>query len=129
MKKVIVLLFIVARIATAQGQADFEKKLQTQLIVAENGATVEITEGAFSLTRSLSLDGKKNIIIRGKGMDKTILSFKNQKSGAEGLRVTNCENITLEDLTVQNSKGDLIKTMHVKGITFRRVKAEWTGKV
>jgi parallel beta-helix repeat protein len=31
-------------------------------------------------------------------------------------------------MTVQDSKGDLIKTMHVKGITFRRVKTEWTGK-
>ena len=129
MKKIIILVFIAAKITAVNAQADFEKKLQTELIVAENGATVNITEGAFSLTKSLSLDGKKNIIIRGKGMDKTILSFKNQTSGAEGVRVTNCENITLEDLTVQDSKGDLIKTMHVKGITFRRVKAEWTGKV
>ncbi len=129
MKKILLFVLVVAKISGVNAQADFEKKLQTQLIVAENGATVEITEGAFSLTKSLSLDGKKNIIIRGKGMDKTILSFKNQTSGAEGLRVTNCENITLEDLTVQDSKGDLIKTMHVKGITFRRVKAEWTGKV
>ena len=98
-------------------------------IVGSSTFETQITEGGFSLSKSLSLDGKKNIIIRGKGMDKTILSFKNQKSGAEGLRVTNCENITLEDLTVQDSKGDLIKTMHVKGITFRRVKTEWTGKV
>ena len=129
MKKILILALVVAKISGVNAQAVFEKKLQTQLIVAENGATIDITEGAFSLSRSLSLDGKKNITIRGKGMDKTILSFKNQTSGAEGLRVTNCENITLEDLTVQDSKGDLIKTMHVKGITFRRVKAEWTGKV
>jgi parallel beta-helix repeat protein len=112
----------------AFGQADFEKKVQTQLILAKDGTDVEITEGSFQLTKSLSLEGKKNIVIRGKGMDKTILSFKNQTSGAEGIRVTDCENITIEDMTVQDSKGDLIKTLHVKGITFRRVKAEWTGK-
>ena len=110
------------------GQADIEKKIQTQLILAKDGSTVEITEGSFTMTKSLSLEGKKNITIRGKGMDKTILSFKNQTSGAEGIRISECENIILEDLTVQDSKGDLIKTMHVKGITFRRVKAEWTGK-
>ena len=74
------------------------------------------------------MEGKKNIVIRGKGIDKTILSFKNQTSGAEGIRVSECENITIEDMTVQDSKGDLIKTMHVKGITFRNIKAEWTGK-
>lgn len=43
------------------------------------------------------------------------------------MRITNCENIILEDLTVQDSKGDLIKAMHVKGMTFRRIKAEWTN--
>jgi parallel beta-helix repeat protein len=60
-------------------------------------------------------------------MDKTILSFKGQTEGAEGLRVSNGENITIENMTLQDSKGDLIKTMNVKGITFRNVKVEWTG--
>lgn len=129
MKKILFIALVFTQIAHLKAQADFEKRLQTQLIMVENGQNVDITEGSFSLTKSLSMDGKKNITIRGKGMDKTILSFKNQTSGAEGLRITNCENITLEDLTVQDSKGDLIKTMHVNGITFRRVKAEWTGKV
>ena len=112
----------------AFSQADIEKKIQTQLILAKDGSTVEITEGVFQLTKSLSMEGKKNIVIRGKGMDKTILSFKNQTSGAEGIRISECDNITIEDMTVQDSKGDLIKTMHVKGMTFRNVKAEWTGK-
>ncbi len=115
-------------INAAFSQADIEKKIQTQMILAKDGSTVEITEGVFHLTKSLSMEGKKNIIIRGKGIDKTILSFKNQTSGAEGIRISECENITLEDMTVQDSKGDLIKTMHVKGITFRNIKAEWTGK-
>jgi parallel beta-helix repeat protein len=128
MKKIVILFAVIFASLTANAQADFEKKLQTQLIVVENGQTVDITEGSFTLAKSLSLDGKKSITIRGKGMDKTILSFKNQTSGAEGLRITNCENIVLEDLTLQDSKGDLVKTMHVKGMTFRRVKVEWTGK-
>ncbi len=119
------LLFL--SISCVFAQADIEKKIQTQLILAKDGSTVEITEGAFQLTKSLSLEGKKNITIRGRGMDKTVLSFKNQTSGAEGIRVTDCENITIEDMTVQDSKGDLIKTLHVKGITFRRIKAQWTG--
>jgi parallel beta-helix repeat protein len=33
----------------------------------------------------------------------------------------------LEAFTVQDAKGDAIKTMHVKGITFRNIKTEWTG--
>jgi parallel beta-helix repeat protein len=113
--------------ASSIAQEAFEKKLQTDMILVENGSAINIDEGNFSLSKSISLDGKKNVIIRGKGMDKTILSFSKQLSGAEGIKITNCENIILEDLTVQDSKGDLIKAMHVKGITFRRVKAEWTG--
>jgi len=66
--------------------------------------------------------------LRGKGIDKTVLSFKNQVQGAEGIKITNCENIILEDFTSQDSKGDLIKSMQVKGMTFRRLKAEWLGK-
>jgi parallel beta-helix repeat protein len=109
-------------------QADVEKRLQTQLIMAENGSTIDITEGVFQMSKSLSLEGKKNLTIRGKGMDKSIISFKNQTTGAEGIKITNCENITIENLTVQDSKGDLIKTMHVNGMIFRNIKAEWTGK-
>ena len=96
-------------------QADFEKKLQKQLILAEDGATIEIPAGNFQLTKSLSLEGKKNIIIKGKGIDQTVLSFKSQTQGAEGIKISNCENITLEDFSAEDSKGDLIKTMHVKG--------------
>ena len=129
MNRILLIINLLAlNAAILNAQADIEKRLQTDMIMAENGSTVEITEGVFKMSKSISMDGKKNITIKGKGIDKTILSFKGQVAGAEGIKITNCENIILEDLTVQDSKGDLIKTMHVKGITFRRVKAEWTGK-
>jgi parallel beta-helix repeat protein len=115
-----------ATLVTAQ--ADIEKRIQSQLILAENGSTIDLPEGVIHFTKSLSMDGKKKITIKGKGMNKTILSFKGQLMGAEGLKISNCEQITLENFTIQDSKGDLIKTMHVTGITFRLVKAEWTGK-
>ena len=129
MKKINILLPLLLCVSImAIAQSSQEKKIQTEMIMAENGTVINLDEGSFSITKSLSMDGKKNITIKGKGIDKTILSFKGQTSGAEGIRVTNCENIILEDMTVQDSKGDLIKTMHVNGMTFRRVKAEWTGK-
>ncbi|RDB05267.1 parallel beta-helix domain-containing protein [Runella aurantiaca] len=113
---------------TALAQADFQKKLQRQLIMAEDGATITLEAGTYTLSGSLSLEGKKNIIVRGAGMGKTILSFKGQTDGAEGLRVSNADNIILENFTVQDAKGDAIKTMNVNGITFRNVKTEWTGE-
>ncbi|MCU0392929.1 MAG: right-handed parallel beta-helix repeat-containing protein [Thermoflexibacter sp.] len=109
-------------------QKDFQKRLQTKMILAKDGEVIDIEEGNFLLTASLSLDNKKNITIRGKGMDKTILSFKGQVEGAEGIKVTNAENIVIENLTVQDTKGDAIKTQSVAGISFKNVKTAWTGK-
>lgn len=113
--------------AKSWAQADVQKRYQTRLIMADNGSTIDLDEGTFTFTGSLSLEDKKRIVIRGKGIDKTVLSFKGQTDGAEGLRVSNAEEIVIENLTIQDTKGDGIKTMKVKGITFRNVKVEWTG--
>ena len=110
-------------------QKDFQKKLQTQLIMVVDGGTIDLEEGKFTIDGTLSMEGKKHVTIRGKGIGKTILSYKGQQSGAEGIRITNAEDITLEDLSIEDAKGDCIKTMDVKGITFRRVWAGWTGKM
>ena len=59
-------------------QQDFQKKFQTAFIEVEDGGVIDLPEGIYSLEVSLWLDGKENVTIRGKGMDKTILNFKNQ---------------------------------------------------
>ena len=115
--------------SSAAAQKDFEKKLQTQLIMVDDGGTIDLEEGRFTIDGTLSMEGKKRVTIRGKGIGKTILSYKGQQSGAEGIRISNAEDITIEDLTIEDAKGDCIKTMDVKGITFRRVWAGWTGKM
>ncbi|MEL6926506.1 MAG: parallel beta-helix domain-containing protein, partial [Bacteroidota bacterium] len=102
--------------------------MQTQFIMVEDGGTIELAAGKVELNASLWMDDKKNVTIKGMGMDKTILSFKNQKEGAEGIKITNSKNITIEGLTVQNAKGDAIKTQMVDGINFLKVKTEWTGR-
>jgi len=107
---------------------DLRRQLQTQFIESPDGSVIEIPEGKFQLNMALWMDGKKGITIKGKGMDKTILSFKNQVAGAEGIKITNSSGITLEDFTVQDSKGDLIKAQLVEGLVLRNIKAEWTGK-
>lgn len=109
-------------------QPDFEKRFQTMLILAEDGAIIEFPEGTFRLSNTLSMDAKKNVTLRGAGQGKTILSFKDQTQGAEGIKVTNAENIVLEHFTIEDAKGDLIKTQQVTGIIFRDITAQWTGK-
>ncbi len=126
--RIIIVSFLVVFSLQLFAQQDMQRKFQTQFITAEDGSTIQLPEGTFKLSKSLWLDGKKDITIRGAGMDKTILSFKGQTEGAEGIKVTNAKNITIEDLTVQESKGDAIKTQDVEGISFLRVKTEWLGK-
>src|SRR2546428_2407169 len=126
MKRIVLSICLIVLSTTLFAQKDVQKNLQTKFIEAENGSVIELEEGTFHLDASLSLDDKKNITIKGKGMNKTILSFKGQISGAEGIKITDGSNITLQDLTVQDTKGDCVKTQKVDGMVFRNVKVEWT---
>lgn len=105
---------------------EYYKVLQEQLITAKEGATISIPEGEYHFSRPLSLDGISGVTIAGAGMRKTILSFKGQKAGAEGIKVT-ADNVTIKDLTVQDTKGDCIKLQDCKGIQITNVNTTWTG--
>jgi parallel beta-helix repeat protein len=110
---------------TAAVSADFQKDLQARLIKAKPGEVIAIPAGTYHLDRGLSLkvDG---VTLRGDGMDKTILSFKNQKAGAEGLLV-DASDFTIENLAIEDSKGDALKVLGGKNIVIRNVRTEWTN--
>ena len=128
MRLTLPLLLLLSLPAACLAQADIEKQIQTQLILAEDGSVVTLPAGTISLSNTLWLDDKRNIVVKGAGQDKTILSFKNQTQGAEGFKVTNAGNITLKDFTIEDAKGDLIKTQQVHGLIFQNITARWTGE-
>jgi parallel beta-helix repeat protein len=107
------------------GDASYAPKLQQQLLDAKPGDVIEVPAGRFAFDRSLTLRAS-GITIRGAGMDKSVLSFKGQKAGAEGLLV-NGDDFTIENLTIEDSKGDGLKISESKNITIRSVKVQWTG--
>ncbi|WAC61858.1 right-handed parallel beta-helix repeat-containing protein [Pseudoxanthomonas sp. SL93] len=111
--------------AVPAGEAGFAASFQERLLDAKPGDVIEIPAGRHSFDRSLTLraDG---VTLRGAGMDKTVLSFKGQKAGAEGLLV-NGDNFTIENLTIEDSKGDGLKISESSNITVRGVKVQWTG--
>lgn len=125
----IALLFPVALTLAACGepqpQLSFEESLQQQLIEAEPGDVIEIPAGTHELTRSLSLD-VPGVTIRGEGMDRSILSFRNQLQGAEGLLVS-ADDFVIEDLAIEDTVGDALKINESNNVTVRRVRTEWTG--
>lgn len=103
----------------------FRKSLQEALILAKSGSVIDIPEGRHEIDTSLTL-AADNITIRGKGMDKSILSFAKQTSGPAGLMVTG-NGFTLEDLAVEDTKGDGVKVKGSDKVVIRRFRAEWTG--
>ncbi|NND33163.1 MAG: hypothetical protein HKN76_11280 [Saprospiraceae bacterium] len=103
----------------------FGKSFQEELILADSGSIISIPEGIFGFDRSISLDGISHITIKGAGKEKSILSFINQKDGAEGMLIK-ADNITLEDFTIQDSKGDALKLQDSKNVVIRNLKTTWT---
>ncbi len=104
---------------------DAAEQLQEALITAEPGSTINMAAGKYEISDGLSLD-VADITIRGAGMDKTILSFANQKGGGEGLLITS-DNVLLEDFAIEDSKGDGIKSKAADQITYRRIRVTWSG--
>lgn len=102
-----------------------QSETQTALIKARPGDTIEFGEGTYEFTMGLSLT-VNGVTLRGRGMEKTILSFKGQTAGSEGLLVTG-NAFTIEDLSVVDTKGDAVKVSGTDGVTMRRVAARWTG--
>jgi len=108
-----------------RGGASPQEALQTALIFAEPGDTLLLPAGTYPMTAGLSLD-IDDVTLRGEGPEKTVLSFKTQEAGSEGLLVTSSR-ITLEDFAIEDAKGDAIKAMGSNGITFRNLRVEWTN--
>jgi parallel beta-helix repeat protein len=111
--------------AATATQAD----VQEALILFESGDKIVFGAGTFNFTSTLSADGKTDMIIEGAGMNETFLDFTGQISGAEGLKINNCNSILMYNFTVQNAEGDGIKATDCDGISFYNVGAVWTGPV
>ena len=130
MRKLIIMMPLLVLLATTLGwsQPDVQKSWQEQLILAADGDTIVFPAGIYQFTRTLSLEGKKDIVILGSASQRTILSFSDQIDGGEGLRITNCENILVEGMTIKDSRGDAVKAQHVTGMVFRDVSTLWSGE-
>ena len=125
-----IMVFVISITSCEQKQADippisFEENLQQQLIEAESGDVIEIPSGVHRLTRSLSLN-VSGVTIKGAGINSSILSFKDQQQGAEGLLVS-ADNFTIQDLAIEDTTGDALKVNESNNVVIRNVRTEWTN--
>lgn len=106
------------------GQED-QKTVQTALMQAKPGDTIYFEQGTYNFTGDLSLEGIDSVTLMGKGNTKTIFSFKDQTDGAQGL-IVRANHFTIQDMAIEDTKGDGIKVQNADGVIFRRLRVEWT---
>lgn len=104
---------------------DAQERIQTALLDAKPGDTVQLAAGRYDLSDGLSLD-VDGVTVKGAGPAATILSFKGQKGAGEGLLITS-DRVTIRDLAVEDSRGDGVKSKGADEISFLNLRVEWTG--
>ncbi|MCO5234244.1 MAG: right-handed parallel beta-helix repeat-containing protein [Chitinophagales bacterium] len=105
---------------------DFQNAIQERLVNAQDGEIIELPEGNFQLTQTLFIEGVNNVTIKGQGIDKTFLSFKNQEEGSEGFNISNVKNFSMSDFTIEDAKGDNIKIKSADGLVLKNINSRWT---
>lgn len=103
---------------------DVQYQLQNRLIESTPGDVIQLEEGKYELRAELNLNCDR-VTIRGRGHEKTILSFRNQQAGSDGLLASG-NGLVFEDLAIEDPASNAIKVLGAKGVTFRRVRTEWT---
>lgn len=136
----IIVVFLVLLIATTAckkkdnspivicpGEND-QERVQTALIDANEGDVIEFCEGTFSFSNGLTMNSKHGVTLKGEGREKTIFSFEDQQSGAEGILISNSSDIVIQGLTILDSHGDGLKLKDSDSIVMYNVGAEWNGE-
>lgn len=108
---------------TASENLPFE--LKAAFLSARPGTLIQLPEGTFHFDDEVILN-TSHVTLRGKGMDKTILSFANQPSGAQGILVQ-ANAFAVMDLAIEDTAGDGIKMENANGVVVQRVRVEWTN--
>ena len=126
-------LILALGLSTATSQAatiqvsnqNFEESLNKAIIDAQTGDTIQMPEGRFSMSNELLIN-KPGLILRGQGPAKTILSFKNQKAGPQGILGTKNQ-LVLSNFAVEDTAGNAIKVVGSNGVIFDKLRITWTG--
>ena len=110
-------------------ETSVEERLREQLANAQPGDVISIPAGTHNIRRSLVMNAS-GITIEGAGSGRgdndTILSFKQQIAGAEGM-LLNGSDLTVTNLAIEDAKGDALKISDGRNIVIRAVRTEWTG--
>ncbi|TXH04730.1 MAG: hypothetical protein E6R07_06430 [Nevskiaceae bacterium] len=104
----------------------FQKDALIAVFDAHEGDTIQFCAGEFDFTTGLTLTGKRGITIKGAGIDKTVLSFKNSDS-QDGININRVTGIVVQDLTLYDAPGNGLRIFRSDYVTVRGVKVGWSN--
>ena len=102
-----------------------EKTAATAFVSAKAGTTIVFDAGTFAFTNQVDI-AQANITVKGQGAAKTIFDFSGQLAGSEAVSIAMSDGFAMRDLAVRDAKGDAIKIIGSKGVTFANVNVSWT---
>jgi parallel beta-helix repeat protein len=108
---------------TGGGAVDQEGLLRSRLTAARPGDTVVVPAGIYHFDSPVTLN-TDGVTIRGAGRDKTVFDFSAAQSG-DGVHAR-ASDFTIEDLTIQDTRGDALRIDEGENIVIRNVRARWT---
>lgn len=100
------------------------EQILEQFIDAKDGSVITLPAGRFEFNTTLSISAN-NVTVKGAGMDKTVLSFKDQNTG-NGIDATG-KNLKFEDFAILDSKADGLKVQNCEDLVIRRLSVDWSG--
>lgn len=103
---------------------DMQKETLIAFFDAREGDVIEFCEGTFNFTVGLIINAKRGIVVKGAGINKTILNFKNSSS-AEGINASHSDGIVMQDFTVEDTPGNGIRVYRSKYVTLKGVRTRW----
>jgi parallel beta-helix repeat protein len=102
-----------------------ENKIEEAFLSIKDSTEIILKAGVYEFD-NLSIAQVNHILIRGEGHDKTILDFKSQSQGGEGIRVTDVKGFSIDAMTIKDSKGDLLKINKSRDVTVTNLHAVWS---
>ncbi len=100
--------------------------VQSALVEAQDGDTVCLAAGTFTLTDPIEISNLADFTLRGEGPETTVLDFSDQDAGGTGIDMMNMTRVVVQDLGIVNAAGNGLRITASEQVVIRRVRAGWT---
>lgn len=108
-----------------QNRLNLSEKLES----LTSNSVLCINDGVYPINGQLQLNDPNlsGIEIRGESQDGTILDFKQQETGGNGILITGVDQFRAANFTIKNTAGDGIKVQEADGVELVNLTVTWDG--